>query len=134
MSGLRRGAMPQAGQWVNAAPYVCPPDKASSRPSRQNSGHHKHALAARLLIENPIRLLRLVQPPAVAEQVVDRKFSLCDEGCAFGLPDLRKGPRADNGELLAQQIAADIQGHAAALADKANRSPRPCRPNRDHPA
>ena len=52
------------------------------------SGHHKHAFAAVLLIKHPIGVLGLCQPPAVGEQVLDRNFSIGDEACTFGLPDL----------------------------------------------
>ena len=51
------------------------------------SRHHKHAFAAVLLIKHPIGL-RLGEPPAVGKQVLDRNFSISDEACTFGLPDL----------------------------------------------
>ena len=55
---------------------------------RRESGHHKHAFAGGLLIKYPIGVLGLLQPPAVGEQVLDRNFSIGDEACTFGLPDL----------------------------------------------
>jgi hypothetical protein len=52
------------------------------------SRHHKHALTAVLLIKYPIGVLGLRQPPTMREQVLDVNFSIGDEACAFGLPDL----------------------------------------------
>ena len=79
-----RGAMPQGGALIQRMFAVWQSDRLPMAASR----HYKHAFAAVLLIKNAIGVLGLRQPPAVREQVLDRNFSIGDEACAFGLPDL----------------------------------------------
>jgi hypothetical protein len=67
-------------------PSVQPPPSAAQWQAR--SSHYKNAFAARLLIKHPIGILGLLKLPAVGEQVVDRNFSIGNEACTFGLPDL----------------------------------------------
>src|SRR5260221_6185176 len=61
----------------------------------------------------------------MSEQLVDRDLAVGDEAGAFRLPRRREGPGPDDGELLAQHVAADVERHAVALADEAHRSPGP---------
>jgi hypothetical protein len=68
--------------------YVHDLAKRAGRTGRRTSRPYEDAFAALLLIKHPIGLLRFGEPPAVGEQVLDRNFSIGDEACAFGLPDL----------------------------------------------
>src|SRR5262249_20615488 len=54
--------------------------------------HQEHALAARLLVEQPVGLLGLIELPAVREQILDLDLAVGDELGALGLSDLREGP------------------------------------------
>ena len=80
----RRGAMPQGLR--HDPTYVC--RLASAQPPAAQSRHHKHAFAAALLIEHPVGVLGLPQPPAVDEQALDPNFSVGNEACACSLSDL----------------------------------------------
>ena len=62
--------------------------KAFSPLDEAQLGHHEYALAAPLLIEDAIGLLRFRELPTVSEQVFDRDFPVGDETCTIGLPDL----------------------------------------------
>ena len=46
-----------------------------------------------------------------------------DEARALRLDHAREGPGADHRELLSDHVPADVDGHAAALADEADRAP-----------
>src|SRR3984893_10250565 len=85
--------------------------------------HQEHALAAVLLVEQPIGLLGLIELPAVGEQFVHLDGAVGNELRALGLPHLRESPRADDGELLAQHVGAHVDRHVAALADETNSAP-----------
>src|ERR1051326_2806714 len=85
--------------------------------------HQKHALAAGLLIEQPIGLLGLIELPAVGEQIVDLDAAVGDELRTLRLPHLGEGPRSDDGELLAQHVGAHVDRDVAALADETNSAP-----------
>src|ERR1051326_5165286 len=85
--------------------------------------HQEHALAAGLLVEEPIGFLGLIEPPAVSEQIVDLDVAVGDELRALRLPHLRERPRTDDGELLAQHVWAHVDRHISALADETNGAP-----------
>jgi len=84
---------------------------------------NNHPLARRLGIEFPIGLLGLVQGPAVGEEGFDVDVVVGDEFGAVGLALGREGSGADQGDLAAQHVGADIDHHVAALAHIAGRAP-----------
>src|SRR5260370_12197057 len=90
--------------------------------------HQKDTFAAGLAVEQPIGLLRLRKLPAVREQTIDGDLAIEDEARAIGLDDCGEGPGADDGELLAQHVRADIEGHAAAFANEPHDTPCPTSP------
>src|SRR6267378_3533441 len=77
------------------------------------------AECARFVVDNRI----LLELPAVREDLLERNAIVDHEARAFGLPHRAERPRADQGELLAQQVAAHIERHLATLADEADGSP-----------
>src|SRR6185295_19299418 len=81
------------------------------------------ALAGRLGVENAVGLVGLLELPAVREQRVDVDAVVDREARALELPHRAEGPRADDGELLAQHVAAHVEGDVAALAHEAHRAP-----------
>ena len=112
---------------------VCSPSGQGRHPASNLTAWQRHLCrwsAGRTVGTPP----RLWQRPAMRKQMIDRDFPVSDEPGTFRLPDRGKGPRADNRELLAQQVAADVERHAAALADKTYRSPWSRRAHRGHPA
>ena len=82
-----------------------------------------HAFARGLRIEQPVRFLGLLELPAVREEAVDVDAAIGDVAGAVGLADGREGPRADQRDLPAQQIVADVQGDGVAFADEAGLAP-----------
>ena len=54
---------------------------------------------------------------------VDGDAAVGDEARALGLADGREGPGADQRHLAAQQVGADVERDAAALADEAGLAP-----------
>src|SRR6185437_3118588 len=97
-----------AGHWRAADHSV-----AAAQRSRRRS-HQEDALAGALAVEQPIGLLGLIERPAMGEQAVDVDPASRDEVGAFGLADAREGPGRDQGELLTQEVAADVERDAAA--------------------
>jgi len=51
------------------------------------SAQPENAFAARLAVEQPIRLVGLLESPAVGEESVDADLAIGDEGRTFGLAD-----------------------------------------------
>src|SRR5688572_4065640 len=87
-------------------------------------GEHEHALARRLRIEQPIRLLRLVDLEAMGEQLLERDLAVCDEARAFLLTHRGEGPRGVHGELAAEHVLADVDRRLPALAHEGDAAPR----------
>src|SRR6516165_7368675 len=85
--------------------------------------HQEHALAGGLGVEQTIGLFGLVELPAAGEQLLDIDLALDDKARAVGLPLPREGPGADDRQLLAQHVGADVDRHIVAFADKAHRTP-----------
>src|SRR6185312_17022359 len=79
--------------------------------------------AGALAVEQLIGLRGLIQRPAMGEQAVDVDPAPRDEVGALRLADARERPGRDQRELLAQEVAADVERDAAALADEAHRAP-----------
>src|SRR5215813_6149959 len=98
-----------------------------------DSGWQDHSLAGRLRVEQPVGLLRLLERPAVREQLLDVDLHVGDELGALGLPLLRERPRADECHLPAQEIRAHVERHLPALAHEARRAPRAHRAHRRGP-
>src|SRR5579862_668383 len=59
------------------------------------------------------------------KQVLDCDLAVGDEAGTFCLNKSGERPRSDDGELLAQQVRADVEAHAAAFADKTRDTPCP---------
>src|ERR1700720_341135 len=82
------------GIWFDRLPrrrrWRAPSPAATSR-------HQKDPLATRLLVEHAIGRIRLLELPAVREQVIDRKLAIRDEARALGLHRVGEGPGTDNG-------------------------------------
>ena len=84
----RGDAMPQGAALDAIGSMFAIWQSAQAAPRQAQSRHHEYAFAALLLIKQLVGLRRLGKLPAVGEQVLDRNFSIGDEACAFGLPDL----------------------------------------------
>src|SRR5580700_1781561 len=93
--------------------------------------HQEHAFAAGLLIEQLVGRLGLVELPTIREQMLDVDLVVGDEARAVGLDGRGERPRADDGELLAQHLRADIDRHVAAFADETGDAPGPRAAHRD---
>src|SRR5216684_116271 len=98
-------------------------DGGHSARSTRSCSHQEHALARALPVEQAVGFLGLVECPAMGEEAVDIDLARRDEVGAFGLADAREGPGRDDGELLPQQVGADVERDVAALADEAYRAP-----------
>ena len=88
-----------------------------------DSLHQKNALAAGLPIEQPVGLVGLVELPAIRKQMVDVDLVVGDKARAIGLDGGGKGPRCNNGKLLAQHVGADLDSDVAAFADETGGAP-----------
>src|ERR1700681_2589930 len=96
--------------------------------------HQEHALAAALTVEQLIGRLGLRQLPTIREQMLDVDLVVGDEARTVGLDGRGECPRADDGELFAQHLRADVDGHVAAFADETDDSPGPRAAHRDQAA
>src|ERR1700719_4028959 len=71
--------------------------------------HQKHTFAAGLAVEQPVGLVGLRKLPAIGEQMLDVDLVVGDEARAVGLDGRGESPPADDGELLAPTLWADIE-------------------------
>src|SRR5215211_1864201 len=85
--------------------------------------HQEDAFAVRLLVEQLVSLVRLVERPAVREQAVDVDLAFDAEGGALRLDDGGERPGGDQRHLAAQQMRADVDRDVAALAHEAHGAP-----------
>src|SRR6266436_6779313 len=88
-----------------------------------SASHQENAFAVRLLVEQLISLLRLVERPAVREQSVDIDLALDAELRALGLDDGGEGPRGDQRHLAPEQVRADVDRDVPALAHETHGAP-----------
>src|SRR5207302_6163949 len=79
--------------------------------------------AGGLRVEQAIGLFCLVELPLMGEEAVDVDLALDDEARTVGLALPREGPGADDRQLLAQHVRADVDRHIVALADEGDRAP-----------
>jgi hypothetical protein len=87
---------------------------------------YNDALAVRLLVEEFVGFVGLVELPAVREEFVDGDLVVGDEFGAVGLALCRKGPRSHQRDLAAQEVRADIERDVTALANIAGGASRAC--------
>src|SRR5260370_31576637 len=95
----------------------------------RSASHQENAFAVRLLVEQLISLLRLVERPAVREQLVDIDLALDAERRALGLDDGGESPGRDQRHLAPEQVRADVDRDVAALAHETHRAPNLCAAN-----
>src|SRR5580704_7036036 len=93
----------------------------------------EHALAGRLAVEELVGLGGLAEAEAVGEQPPERDLPVGHETRALPLTHAAEGPRGDQGELLADEVAADVEGRGAALAHEAHPAPGGRALHRGHP-
>jgi hypothetical protein len=87
------------------------------------ASHQENAFAVRLPVEQLVGLLRLVERPAVREQLVDIDLAVDAELRALGLDDGGEGPGRDQRHLAPEQVRADVDRHVAALAHETHGAP-----------
>src|SRR3970282_2797502 len=80
-----------------------------------SSGRQDDGLARRLRVEELVGFLRLLELPAVREELLHAHFPVGDELGAFGLALLRERPGADQRHLPAQEIRTNVERHLPAL-------------------
>ena len=80
----------------------------------------KHPFAGGLRIEQPIRFLCLVKGETMCEQPIHLQVAVGNKAGACRLSNGIEGPGGHDGQLLADHIWADTQGHGMAFTDKAN--------------
>src|ERR1044071_2151553 len=83
----------------------------------------KYALTGRRRVEAAVGLVGLLDAPAVGEDALEVDLVVGDEARAFEHAHGAEGPRADQRDLAAQEIGADVQSDVAALADVAGAAP-----------
>src|SRR5438093_98844 len=98
-------------------------------PKPGNALKHKDPFTSGLSIEQPIRLLRLVEREAVCEHTIHRDLAVGNKAGAVGLTNGVKGPGRQNGELLADHIRTDVDGDVIAFPDKADGAAGNCGPS-----
>src|SRR5262249_56464218 len=76
-----------------------------------------------LCVEAAVGLVGLLDAPAVGEDALELDLVVGDEARAFEHAHGAEGPRADQRDLAAQEVGADVQGDVAALADVAGGAP-----------
>src|SRR5258708_8835451 len=89
----------------------------------RSASHQENAFAVRLLVEQLISLFRLVERPAVREQLVDIDLAFDAERGALGLDHGGESPRGDQRHLAPEQVRADVDRDVAALADETHGAP-----------
>src|SRR5713226_1427476 len=89
----------------------------------RSASHQENAFAVRLLVEQLVGLLRLVECPAVREQLVDIDLALDAELGALGLDDGGESPGSDQRHLAPEQVRADVDRHVPAFADETHGAP-----------
>src|SRR5258708_27331431 len=89
----------------------------------RSASHQENAFAVRLLVEQLISFLRLVERPAVREQSVDIDLALDAERRALGLDDGGESPGRDQRHLAPEQVRADVDRDVAAFAAEAHGPP-----------
>src|SRR5262249_61475002 len=119
-SGRPRGAGSGGPPAVRRPPGTC----ARLTGELESSGREHDRLARRLRVEELVGFLRLLELPAVREELLHVHAAVGDELGALGLALLRERPRSDERHLPAQEIGAHVQGDLAPLADEARRAPR----------
>src|SRR5581483_2572775 len=116
--GLAREPLASAVQRVSPGPGL-PPAPAFSAASEDED-----ALAGGLRVEQAIRLVRLLEPEAVGEQLLQRDLAVGDEARALLLARVRERPRGVDGELAPQHVLAHVDRRLPALAHEGHASPR----------
>src|SRR4029453_1005933 len=115
ISSARRGC----GTRRVSAPWKCPGSRKSSvcmaATRRPCSGRQDDRLARRLRVEELVGFLRLVEPPAMREELLHVDAPVGHELGALGLALLRERPRAHQRHLPAQEVRAHVERHLAAL-------------------
>src|SRR5258708_27255900 len=89
----------------------------------RSASHQENTFAVRLLVEQRVGLLRLVERPAVREQLVDIDLALDAELRALGLDDGGESPGRDQRHLAPEQVRADVDRDVPALAHEAHGAP-----------
>src|SRR5215472_1235760 len=111
---------------------VCPPHSARCSPDLIPPACYPDGLLAwqddglarGLRIEELVGLFRLLELPAVGEELLDVHLEIRDDLGALGLTLFREGPGTDQRHLAAQEIWAHVERHLTALTHEAGRAPR----------
>jgi hypothetical protein len=82
---------------------------------RETALEHKDTLARGLRIEEPIRLLCLIEAKAVREHPIHRHLALGDKAGTVRLSDRVKRPGGENSELLADHVRTDLDSDVVAF-------------------
>src|SRR5882757_10524849 len=92
-------------------------------PAGDSASNQEDTFAVRLLVEQRVSLLRLVECPVVREQSVDIDLALDAERRALGLDDGGESPGCDQRHLAPEQVRADVDCHVATLAHETHGAP-----------
>src|SRR6266545_811505 len=84
----------------------------------------EHALPDGLHVEALVGLRGLVEPEMVGEDPAEGDLAVGHEARAFPLAHAAERPRGHQGELLADQVPAHVDGGGAPLAHEAHAAPR----------
>src|SRR5262249_57141585 len=109
-----------SGPTTGPRPSPWPPSAGSYEQSERED-----ALAGQPLVEPPERLLGLVEPELVADQPLQRHLPLDDEARALREADRAERARAVDGQLLVDDVAADVEGGRPAEPAEADPPPPP---------
>src|SRR6266446_8555401 len=102
-------------------------------PGRRALEAREDALAGGLSVEQLVGIHRLVEAEALGEEAAQRDLPVRHEPRTLPLAHAAEGPRGHEGELLANQVAADVEGGGPALTHEAHAAPGGRALYRGHP-
>src|SRR5215475_6546646 len=83
----------------------------------------EYPFAGGLGVEETVGLFGLVEVPAMGEEAAQRNLAVGDEARALLLAGIGERPRGVERDLAPQQILADVERDAVALADEGDAAP-----------